>query len=232
MTTAQSDALDAFYVAAKASSWWAKFHRLYVGVLHDEVASSIDLVDQTTRMTQAGNTGNVVWTAGSGWGTGGGQGRGLDMWVNPATATAQDSIALLLWCGDLTPLGGSDAAFDIQGSDISVRMRQNASGNLQGRLHAGGNQALAGVTGAGGMRLMSRTGPTSTTYYGPAGAALATNTAASVARTATKLYLFAPIIGSTSERRIAVNGIADGLSAAEVAGLHAALTALIAAFAA
>ena len=173
MTASQTAALDAFYLAAKASTWWTKTHRLYVR-LHDEAASSIDLRDQLTTLTQVGASGSVTWTP-AGWATGGNSGRGLDMHVNPATATAPGSVALVLWYPDVTTTGGSDNSFDLQGSDISVRMRQNAAGNLQCRLHAAGNQTLTGVTAAPGLRVASRTGPAATAFYGPAGTSIGTS---------------------------------------------------------
>ena len=84
---AQRAALDAFYVTAKAGSWWAKVHRLYVGGLHCREAASIDLRDQTTTLTQVGTGGAVDWSPSLGWGTGGASDRGLDMHANPTALT-------------------------------------------------------------------------------------------------------------------------------------------------
>ena len=230
MDTARTDALDAFYVNAKGTSWWTKTRRLYVGGLSDAVAASIDLKDQTTALTQVGATGSVTWIAGAGWGTGGGSGRGFDMHFSPVANGAQDSLALFLWCGDYAATGGSSSAFDIQGSDLSVRLRQNDAGNLQARVNAAGNQTKTGITTLAGFRCVSRTAAAVTTFYGPEGTSLGVDTAASAAPTATAVYMFAPITGSTSGRRLQVAGIADGLSSAEVLSLRGALATLGTAF--
>ncbi len=229
MDTARADALDAFYAGAKTASWWTKIRRLYVGGLSDAVAASIDLRDQTTALTQVGATGSVAWTAGLGWSAGGGSGRGLDMHFSPA-AVARDSLALFLWCPDFAATGGSSSAFDMQGSDITVRLRQNDVGNLQCRLNTAGNQTKTAISGLAGFRCVSRTAAAVTTFYGPEGTSLGTDAVASAAPTATGLYMFAPVTGSTSGRHLQVAGVADGLSGAEVLGLRGALATLGAAF--
>lgn len=229
MDTARIEALDAFYAGARTASWWTKTRRLYVGGLSDAVAASVDLRDQTTALTQVGTTGSVTWVAGSGWTTGGGSGRGLDMHFSPATG-ARDSLALFLWCPDFGMTGGSSSAFDIQGSDLSVRLRQNDVGNLQCRLNAAGNQTKTAITSLAGFRCASRTAAAVTTFYGPEGTSLGTDAVASAAPSANALYMFAPISGSTSGRHLQVAGVADGLSGAEVLALRGALARLGAAF--
>lgn len=230
MDKPKADALDAFYAAARGESWWTKTRRLYVGGLSDAVAASIDLRDQTTALTQVGATGSVTWTAGAGWGTAGGSGRGLDMHFNPVADGARDSLALFIWCADYSATGGSSSAFDIQASDLSVRLRQNDVGNLQARVNAAGNQTKTGITGLAGFRCVSRTAATVTTFYGPEGTSLGVDAVPSAALSATAVYMFAPISGSTSGRRLQVAGIAEGLNSGEVLALRGALATLGAAF--
>ena len=230
MDKPKADALDAFYATARGTSWWTKTRRLYVGGLSDAVAASIDLKDQTTALTQVGATGSVTWTAGAGWGTAGGSGRGLDMHFDPVAYGARDSLALFIWCADYSAAGGSSSAFDIQASDLSTRLRQNDVGNLQARVNAAGNQTKTAITGIAGFRCVSRTAAAVTTFYGPEGTSLGVDTVPSAAPSATAVYMFAPISGSTSGRRLQVAGIAEGLIAGEVLALRGALATLGSAF--
>ncbi len=172
----------------------------------------------------------ATWTAGSGWSAGGNSGRGLDMHFDPRTGAPQNSLALFLWCPNFAATGGATSAFDIQGSDISIRLRQNDVGNLQCRLNTTANQTKTSVTTLPGFRCVSRTAAGATTFYGPEGTSLGADAVASVAPTATGLYMFAPINGSTSGRHLQVAGVAEGLNAAEVQGLRNALAALGAGF--
>jgi hypothetical protein len=231
MTTPQAQALDAFYVAAKASAWWAKVKRLYVGGMHDQIASSIDFTDQTTTLTQIGNTGNCTWTLDVGWSAGGNQGCGLDMHADPSALTTQNDICLFYWCPDFSLTAGTSSTADIQSSDGTVRTRINEAGSAQTRLHAGSNQTKTSLSTTAGFRAVSRTASTTTKWYkGDGTQDGTTGTTASQAMSATNLYMFAAVSGSTAARTLLVSGIATGLSDAEVLGLRDALNTLGGAF--
>jgi hypothetical protein len=226
---AQADALDGFFVAAKASSWWAKVRRLYVGALWCEAAGRIDLRDQATTMTKEGtNAAGLVWVAGVGWTSGGVASAALNMNVNPSAVTLQDSVALILWYTDVSPTTNQSVP-DLRSVDQSLQVRhQSGSGLYVARLNAASGQTVL-TPALPGFHCVSRTGPTATAFYGPDGTELGTSPAASQAPTATELHLFAPS-GANAARVVAANGLAEGLTAAEVASLRAALAALIAAF--
>ena len=101
MSAGQAAALDGFYVAAKASSWWGKVKRLYVGGLH--VCRRGASTSGTRRRCGACRVGGACsWSAALGW-TGKDNAR-LDFGVNPSAVTGQNSVALFLWYSDLTPV--------------------------------------------------------------------------------------------------------------------------------
>ncbi len=231
MPTAQIQTLDAFFVTAKASSWWPKVRRLYVGGLHDEHAATIDLRDQTTLLTQASNV-LVTWGSKIGWGTGAASGAGLDLRFNPAAGLPAQSVALFLWCNDFSIGGTSSSSFDMQSADLTLRLRQNDAGNLRACVNTTVFQTRTPVSATPGFRCVSRTAEKVTTFYDAAGAVIAPvdQTTTGNAVTATSLFLFAPGSGSTSARRIQVAGVSEGLSGPEVLGLRNALAALGAGF--
>lgn len=225
MSTAQAAALDAFYGTAVASTWWSKVHRLFVGGLHDPIAGSIDLADQTTRMTQAGTT-DMTWAVGQGWSAENVDDRALDMAVDPAAVTSQNDIGLVLWYHGLSADFGPD-----MGDEGPVYVRFLSDGSARARLHCATNANASGLATGAGFRMVNRTGSNPIEFYGPAGTLMTTESRSSETPVAGALYLGAAGgIGATSDRWILVNGLTSTLLPAEVLELRNALAALLAGF--
>ena len=229
MSAGQAAALDGFYVAAKASSWWGKVKRLYVGGLHCVQAGSIDLRDQATVLVHAGSAAPCSWSAALGW-TGKDNAR-LDLGVNPAAVTGQNSVALFLWYSDLTPVT-NETGYDLNnaGGGNSVRFQQQASsgGVISARLHSSVNQGTTAST-APGFKCASRTAANAIGFYGQDGGLIFTDSKASSTPVATGLYMWNQS-GVNNRRSVAAMGLAEGLDAGEVLGLRNALADLGAVF--
>ena len=226
MDGGQLFALDAFYAAARASTWWGKIAALHVPGLHDRHAADIDLVDPARIAVHSGSEAPASWSPGLGW-TAKNNAK-VAFAVVPTEAVAGDSAAVFLWYTDATP-STNQSIFDFTSDDNSLQLRQqSANGLLSARVNTGGSQNLLAVGTAPGFRCASRTGGSLTTLYGPAGTSVGTNSAASQPVSATEVGLWGT--GANSRRSIAVAGLARGLAAPEVLGLRDALAALGSAF--
>jgi hypothetical protein len=227
---ADADALDAFYVAAKASTWWPKIFRMYAS-LGDATASSLDLVGQSVSMVDASPDpiNAWVWSAGTGWAGQASSNGGMDLQVNPSTDMPQNDCAFGLWYsayasgtqGELTSLP-NDHMF----------MRNNTGGATRAKVHQTSNTTATGVSVAHvGLRVGQREGASLVKIYDYNGAELDSETDASVTPADTQM-----ILGNTggvySDASIAGFFAADeALTPAEIAAMDATVEALQAHFA-
>jgi hypothetical protein len=226
MDGGQIQAFDAFYVAAKGSSWWSKVAALHVPGLHDPQAANIDLVDPARTATHAGSAAPASWSAALGWTAK--NNAGVVFGVDPGAVVSRDSAAVFLWYTDATP-ATNESIFDLTSNDGTLQLRQQgANGLLSARVNCASSQNLLAVGTAPGFRCASRTAGSLTTLYGPAGTGVGTSGTASQPVGATEVGLWST--GPNPRRSVAVAGLARGLDAAEMLGLRDALAALASAF--
>ena len=226
MNGGQIYALDAFYVAAKASSWWGKVAALHVPGLHDPHAADIDLVEPARTAAHSGSAAPASWSPALGW-TAKNNAR-VVFGVDPSAVVSRDSAAVFLWYTDASD-GTNESIFDLTSDDGTLQLRQqSANGLLSARVNCGSSQNLLAVGTAAGFRCASRTAGSLTTLYGPAGTSVGTSGAASQPVGATEVGLWST--GPNPRRSVAVAGVARGLDAAEVLGLRDALANLASAF--
>ncbi|KIT16311.1 sialate O-acetylesterase [Jannaschia aquimarina] len=223
---ARAGALDAFFVAAKTSSWWPKTVRLYLR-LADEVSSSLDLRDQITSLTNM-NEGGVApmpWSS-AGWATGAGSRSALDLKINPVVDMPQTSCAFAAWFSTLQ----DNTAPSLIGDDTSIYLRARLSGAIRANLHSGSNNNLSDPAPVAGMRLVVRDGDT-VGVYGPDGSLLQSAVQPSIAPTSPKLYFGNPNGGVGDGVGLGIGAFGGALSPAEATDLAQAVNALHAAFA-
>lgn len=226
MNATQKAALDALFVGLKADGLMtgSKLTRLYIGSMHDAVAGRIDLRDQITLMTfSAGSGGNVPWST-AGWNPGAVSQRGLNLRVNPSL-TAQDGLGLFAWFGTMTASANADFT---SLTDTNILMRVSSS-LFRVKLNTATNQNLNG-TYAEGFYSAYRSAAALTTYYGPAGTSLGTNTTASSAPVGTDLWLGHPS-SITADRPVRAHGVLGaGCTATDIQNLRNRLNTFFGAF--
>jgi len=181
---ADASALDAFYVSAKASTWFGKLLKLYLR-LGDQVASSLDLVGQSESLALVNPSGQpYVWSAAAGWTPQETSNTGLDLGVNPSTELPQDGSTLGIFYSALA----TNTRGDLNGGN-GVFLRATNAGAARYLLNSGGNSNASGLTTDTGMRAVVRDGASSLRLHGPDGAIINTATAPSIPPTGTSLSL-------------------------------------------
>lgn len=181
---ADADALDAFYVSAKATTWWSKLLRMYVR-LGDQVASSLDVVDQATSLSLVNPSGlPYVWSAEAGWSPQENSNTGIDLKVDPSTEMPQDDASV----GVFYSAFSSDTRGELNGG-ASIFLRNTTGGASRYLLNSSGNTNASGLGTTAGLRAITRTGAAALNLHGIDGSIIATGTAASVAPTGTGLCL-------------------------------------------
>lgn len=229
-SSSKKGALNNLYISLKANGLLSgKLRCFFIGASVDSVSGLVDLVDQTTLATQSTAPGStaVPWTA-AGWNPGNVNTRGLNLQCNPSTETSQNDIGLFVWMNSLS----SDAQFDITSADGTVGMYVQSSA-MRAKLHTTTNQNLTGLTNTTGFYAVNRTGATTTTFYGPAGTALAAaNSVASATPTATQCWLGSPAgSGTNADRDVGAHGLFTGMTGADIANLRGALVTFFTEFA-
>jgi hypothetical protein len=233
MSGPQSVAVNDFVLALKAASLFttAKIARLYLGAVNGPIAAKIDLMDQTTSMVQGtiingGSWSDVTWTAYVGWDPANIANRGLNMYVDPSTATTQNSAGIFAYMAETTV----DAEMDFSESVGTFGFRVQSTA-LRSWLHNTTNQNLTGLTNVAGFYAVMRTASNVTKFYGVAGTQVGSNnTTASITPTAVSLWLGSPTATATADRAISIHGVTTGLNDAEVLALRNACVAFLAAF--
>lgn len=217
---ADADALDAFYAAAKATTWWPKIKRLYLR-LGDETASRLDLAGQTVSMSNTGLPAAYwTWTAATGWTGQDNSNGGLDLNFDPATGWGQEGAAFGLWYAAVA----SNTRGELHaGSETFLRVLSNSSRYL---LNSAVNTNQTGMSNAPGLYAVVRDGATSIRLHGPNGAVRSTGTAAAVAPASTRMEI-GNSGGTHSDANVLGAFVATAaLSEAEIRALAAAAGAL------
>lgn len=215
ITGADATALDDFYVAAKATTWWSKLNTMYLR-LGDEVASRLDLVGQTASLYDQGlgETTYWEWSAALGWTGLDTSNGGLGMNVDLSTDWSQNSGAFGVWYsalatntrGDVSSLGGTS-------------FMRYVGGAARYLLNSAANTNASGLTTTLGLRAVVRDGAASIRLHGPDGAQIHSGTAASSAPVSEDLYIGNPT-GTYSDASILGGFVAsEALSAAELASM-------------
>lgn len=226
---AQKDAINAFYVTAKASTWWGKINHLWLR-LADVASSALSLKDQTRVLASvAPSNPPYHWDAAYGWipgGTPGSQSNiAMQMTDNYAGEVAQNDASVLLWYSQLA----SNTRGDMTSSTGQTFARFINSGAARVLLNNSGNINISGLPATLGMRAIVRDGESSVRIHGPTGTQIASSTTASVAQTATWMGL-GNQTGTVSDARFLGAGFGQALSEGELAEMAAAVDALHGAF--
>ncbi|MBY6005361.1 sialate O-acetylesterase [Salipiger bermudensis] len=238
---ADATALNDFYVAAKATTWWSKVIKLYPR-LGDEVASRLDLKGQSLSLLDdfADPGDEWVWSAASGWTGGGGAGvgatGGLDMRVNPSTELPQNDATVMVFysalaSGTQTELNAANSTTEVSGSELFLRIVNNGAARY--RLNSGGNTSVTSGTLPTdvGMRAIVRSGASAIALHGADGTEIHSATTASATTAENKLHI-GNRYGTYSDAQIFGAGAANSaLSAAELTSLATIYGDLLTAFA-
>ncbi|GGL77414.1 sialate O-acetylesterase [Wenxinia marina] len=229
---AQKAALDAFYVAAKASTWWARIDRLYLR-LADDVSSSLDLKSRSTTLEAYASNGALpyLWSSDWGWTPQSDFSAGLGLGIDPSADMAQNDASLLIWYSQLSSNSRGDF-YDSEGGTGQTFGRFQDSGAAQARLNGASSLARSGLTTVAGMRGIVRPDAGTLRLHGPDGAEIGSGSPASAAPVATALYLGARPGGTMSDARFFGAAVGRALSTAELQDIAARADALQAAFAA
>lgn len=188
---ADAAALDAFYVAVKATTWWSKLLRLYLR-LGDRVASSLDLVDGTTSLALVNVSGlPYTWSTALGWAPQEDADTGIDLKVNPSTQMPQNDSAYGAFYSRLA----SNTRDDVHGGPETFLRITNA-GVARYSLNSNTGADATGLTTATGLRAVVRDGAASIRLHGPTGSVINSNTVASLAPTGDSLALGNPNLGN------------------------------------
>lgn len=213
---ADADALDDFFIAAKATTWWSKMNVLYLR-MGDEVASRLDLVGQTVSLYNQGTgpTTYWAWTDSLGW-TGAGDANGaLGMNVDLSTDWTQNSGTFGFWYSALATNTRGDAT-SFSGDSF---LRYTNAGATRYLLNSAANKNASGLTTALGLRAVVRSGASSIALYGPTGASIDSGTTASAAPVSEEMFIGNPE-GTYSDASILGGFVAsEALSAAELASI-------------
>ncbi|MDA5555732.1 sialate O-acetylesterase [Shimia sp. MMG029] len=164
LSGAQKDALDAFYVAAKASTWWPKMRRLYVS-LADVVSSGMDLKEPSVSLAQVGNlaSDHWVWAAGQGWSGLSSSNGGLDMGFAPASEPdLRDNMSIGVFCSSFST---NSAPLLLSKPGQENYLRATTNGQARGRVNQGSNTTSGSVLGANGWVAAVRTDAGSLRLY-------------------------------------------------------------------
>jgi len=226
----QAAALDAFYAAAASSTWWPKVDTLY-SRFADSIASRVNLKDQNKIAIQSGTGGNLPWSRQFGWAADANN-QALDLQINPSAVGSQNSLSLILWYGRLPTTVNGEINDQIGGTSGAIFARFPDTGAARVKLHNTANINLSTGHTVVGFRAISRTGPTTTTVYGASAQQIGSSTTASITPISTSLFLGpGGGGGTTSDAGVLAVGMGSGMTAAEIAGLRAALADLLTAFA-
>lgn len=180
---ADATALDTFYIAAKAASWWPKLLRLHLR-LADEPSSRLDLVGQSHSLTNTGVSSSFwTWAAATGWTGLDNANGGLDFGIDPSVQMPQNDASYGLWYASLPTSNRAD----LSGDQGSCYFRATQAGAARYLLHSGANTNASGLTVATGLRAVVRDGATSLRLHGPDGSVLHSSAVASTAPTDTVL---------------------------------------------
>lgn len=217
-TTPQKDALDAFYVTAKASTWWAKLVTMRFR-FNSEIANRIEMRDQATMAVQGAPANLMPWVSGEGYKPNA-NGQYINLQVNPSTQTTQNSVGL----GFYLETTSTSANYDIYGSStLGLRV---LTASARGQTHSANISFTA--TYAAGFYHLNRSGASANQFYGPAGTSLGTSSAASSTPTATSFSIGST--GITADRAVGAVWLSASLDAAEVLSFRNALVTLRSAF--
>jgi hypothetical protein len=229
---ADAAALDAFYVTAKASTWWPKMFRMYAS-MGDAVASSLDLVGQSVSMVDASADPLNAWTwssGGVGWQGQTSANGGMDLQVNPSTDLPQDDCAFGLWYNSYA--SGTQGELNSIPDDHFF-MRMTSAGAARVKVAQSSNTTATGVSTAHvGLRVGQREGANSVKIYDYDGTELDSEADASLLTDNTQMVL-GNTAGSYSDATIAGFFAADAqLTPAEISAMNTAVETLQAHFSA
>lgn len=226
----RSGLIDGLVRALKGAGVWGKLDALYLLAAHDAQAARLNWVSASYGLSVSGSPG---FTTDRGY-TGDGSAAYLDSGFNPATAGgrfAQNDAHMGVWIGTDV---ASTTQFDIGSTRAAINSRR-ASVNairLFANAAAGDEAALSPVTSIG-WTCWSRTGSAS---YSAAknGGISAGITQSSVALLSLPFYILAqsttgPAATAHSMRRVQAACWGSQLSSGEMAALHGALAAYMAA---
>ena len=181
---ADAAALDAFYVAAKTSPWFAKLTRLYLR-LGDQVASSLDLVDQATSLGLESPSGMpYTWDATAGWSPVENSNTGINLKVDPSIQLPQDASSVGVFYSSLA----TNTRGDFNGGD-GIFMRNTDAGAARYLLNSNSNTNASGLPTTIGLRAIVRDGASSLRLHGSAGTVVATGNTPSIGPTGNALCL-------------------------------------------
>lgn len=219
MAGTDARALDDFYIAAKATSWWPKMLRLYLH-LGGAVASALDLKGQSVSLLSQYGVASDAWSwTATGWVGGGAANAGLQLGVNPSTQLPQNGCSVLVWYGQLSSVTRVDMTDINTTTGIAVGqtlLRLMTTGAGRYLLNSSGNASPSGLTTAPGLRAVVRDGASSLRLHGPDGAVIASSTVASTAPTGNALAIGNPY-GTYSDAHIRGAGAAGAaLTTAEL----------------
>ena len=227
MSGAQSNTLNQLFIDLKAETGLMtaiQAGRLYIGGMHDQVAGSIDIGDQTTLLTDHGGAGgSVAWTADDGWSCENVNNRGLDLKVNPSTDLSQNDAAIGGWI----TTASSDTSGDINDNDgvFFARILSTGAGRVKVCNSSNINQS-SGTYGSGtGFWHANRSGASAGQIYSAAGTEVDTFTTASTSIAASTSVSFGGSGGTgvTSDRVYKAFWVTSSLTAAQVLALRNAL---------
>lgn len=231
---ARAALIDAAVRAIKASGVWAKLDLLYLLAAHDGQAARLNWVASGHDLAAVGSP---VFTVDRGY-AGDGFTSYLSTGWNPASdaacfAAASASMGVWLNAGTNSGVNGAVAMGVSDGTNASILVPRGASNHVRGRLNAAASVESGGAAASRlGLSVLSRTDAGTLSFYRGAGL---DGVAASAVSTIVSGAVFlggSNVSGSLMngvDNRIAAAFAGAGLSAGEVAALHAALSGYLAA---
>lgn len=228
ITGPQKSALDDFYVTAKASTWWPKLSRIYLS-LADAVSSGLDLVDQSSALSQAGALAANYWewAPGTGWSGLGTSNGGLDMNFDPSANLAmQDNMAIGLFCSSFSSVS---APLMVSQGDRQNYLRPRSSSTFRGKVNQASNTTSDAVLGVSGWVAAVRGDAASLSLYHNSATAIDTEPDVSVTPTDTSLEI-GDSAGTYGDGGVLGAFVGSALTGAELMDLATAVDALHAEF--
>ncbi len=222
---AEKDALNDFYITAKASTWWDKLEHIFLR-LADDQSSRLSLKDQSRTMTNTGlGSSPYTWSEALGWSTSADSNEALQLTSSYNTEVAQDDASVFIWYSTLA----TNTRGDLTSSTSNTFARFLNTGSARTKINQTTNSNSSGLTSAIGMRGIVRSGASSTSVHGPDGSIIDTDTDASAAVTATTLSLGNPS-GNMSDATFLGAAYGEALTETECQSLSTAVNTLHAAF--